>query len=86
MPITGSCCPGWQSLPEFPRTERTTLCCGVGQMETVDGRMIYVVVPDDDSGEEKALEAETITSKPTSEVKQARGWRCIPYIHHVERF
>lgn len=30
-----------------------------GQTETVDGRMIYVVVPDDDSGEEKALEAET---------------------------
>lgn len=43
-----------------------------GQMETVDGRMIYVVVPDDDSGEEKALEAETYHIKPTSEVKQAR--------------
>ena len=34
--------------------------------------MIYVVVPDDDSGEEKALEAETYHIKPTSEVKQAR--------------
>ena len=43
-----------------------------GQTETVDGRMIYVVVPDDDSGEEKALEAETYHIKPTSEVKQAR--------------
>lgn len=43
-----------------------------GQTETVDGQMIYVVVPDDDSGEEKALEAETYHIKPTSEVKQAR--------------
>lgn len=43
-----------------------------GQTEMVDGRMIYVVVPDDESGEEKALEAETYHIKPTSEVKQAR--------------
>ena len=48
-----------------------------GQTETVDGRMIYVVVPDDDSGEEKALEAETYHIKPTSEVKQARDGAAI---------
>ncbi|MFR6330980.1 MAG: hypothetical protein ACLUOI_20720 [Eisenbergiella sp.] len=46
-------------------------CCGVRQMRQ-SMAMIYVVVPDDDSGEEKALEAETYHIKPTSEVKQAR--------------
>ena len=42
-----------------------------GKLEEVDGHMIYVVVPDDDEGERKALEAETYHIKPTTEVKVA---------------
>ena len=40
-----------------------------GQTEEVDDHLIYVVVPDDDEGECKALEAETYHIKPTTEVK-----------------
>ena len=40
-----------------------------GKLEEVDGHLIYVVVPDDDEGENKALEAETYHIKPTGEVK-----------------
>lgn len=40
-----------------------------GKMEEVDGHLIYVVVPDDDEGERKALESETYHIKPTTEVK-----------------
>lgn len=42
-----------------------------GRLEEVDGHLIYVVVPDDDEGENKALEAETYHIKPTGEVKVA---------------
>ena len=42
-----------------------------GQLEEVDDHLIYVVVPDDDEGECKALEAETYHIKPTTEVKVA---------------
>ena len=42
-----------------------------GQLEEIDGHLIYVVVPDDDEGENKALEAETYHIKPTGEVKVA---------------
>ena len=42
-----------------------------GKLEEVDGHLIYVVVPDDDEGENKALEAETYHIKPTGEVKVA---------------
>lgn len=42
-----------------------------GKLEEVDGHLIYVVVPDDDEGECKALEAETYHIKPTAEVKVA---------------
>lgn len=40
-----------------------------GQAECIDGKMVYVVVPDDDKGIEIANEAETYHIRPTSEVK-----------------
>ena len=45
-----------------------------------------MVVPDDDSGEEKALEAETYHIKTDVGSETGKGWRCIPHTHHVERF
>lgn len=41
-----------------------------GQIEIVDGKMIYLVLPDSDDGSRRADEAETYHIKPTSEVKQ----------------
>ena len=41
-----------------------------GQTEIVDGKMIYLVLPDSDDGSRRADEAETYHIKPTSEVKQ----------------
>lgn len=40
-----------------------------GQTECIDGKLVYVVVPDDDKGIEIANEAETYHIRPTSEVK-----------------
>lgn len=42
-----------------------------GQLEEMDGHLIYVVVPDDDKGADRSLEAETYHIKPTTEVKVA---------------
>lgn len=41
-----------------------------GQTEFIDGKMIYLVLPDSDDGSRQADEAETYHIKPTSEVKQ----------------
>lgn len=41
-----------------------------GQIEFIDGKMIYLVLPDSDDGSRQADEAETYHIKPTSEVKQ----------------
>ena len=46
-----------------------------GQVETVDGKPIYLVLPESDEAEEKALEAETYHIKPTSEVKAGKDGR-----------
>lgn len=43
-----------------------------GQPEIIDGRMIYLVLPDSDLGARIADEAETYHIKPTSEVKTGR--------------
>ena len=40
-----------------------------GQFEDVDGKLIYIVIPDGENGEMKALEAESYHIKPTSQVK-----------------
>ncbi len=44
-----------------------------GQPEVIDGKMIYLVLPDTDQGVRKADEAETYHIKPTSEVKTGRN-------------
>lgn len=44
-----------------------------GQMEIIDGKMIYVVVPDDEGGIRRADEAETYHIKPTSEIKTGKN-------------
>ena len=46
--------------------------------------LIYVVVPDDDAGEEKALEAETLSHQTDVGSETGKGWRCISHLHHVE--
>ena len=43
-----------------------------GQLEVLDGHLVYVVVPDTPDGEEKALEADTFHIKPTSEVNKGK--------------
>ncbi|KAK9679485.1 hypothetical protein QE152_g39966 [Popillia japonica] len=40
-----------------------------GQFEDIDGKLVYLVLPDGEKGEMKALEAETYHIKPTSQVK-----------------
>ncbi len=40
-----------------------------GQLEDIDGKLIYLVLPDTEEAEDKDLEAETYHIKPTSEVK-----------------
>lgn len=44
-----------------------------GQPEVIDGKMIYLVLPDTDQGARKADEAETYHIKPTSEIKTGRN-------------
>lgn len=49
-----------------------------GQPEVIEGKMVYLVLPDTDDGSRTADEAETYHIKPTSEVKYAAdgtGWR-----------
>ena len=43
-----------------------------GQLEMMDGKLVYLVVPDTEEAENKALEAETYHIKPTSQTKQGR--------------
>lgn len=49
-----------------------------GQVERYEGKCVYVVLPDTDEAEKKALEAEDYHLKPTSEVKHGnmgQSWR-----------
>lgn len=41
-----------------------------GQVEIVDDKLIYLVLPDSEDGANKALEAETYHIRPTSETKE----------------
>lgn len=43
-----------------------------GTMETVNGNLVYVVVPDTDDAFDEAIEAETFHIKPTAEVKDGK--------------
>lgn len=40
-----------------------------GYDEVMDGKLVYLVIPDTDEAEEKALEAETYHIRPTSELR-----------------
>ncbi len=52
-----------------------------GQPAIIDGKMIYLVLPDSDQGARAADEAETFHIKPTSEVKTGRdGERFRTYV------
>lgn len=44
-----------------------------GQLENIGGQLVYVMIPDTDEAEEKALEAETYHIKPTSSTKQGKN-------------
>jgi len=39
-----------------------------GQLEEIDGKLVYLILPDTEDGESRALEAETFHIKPTTEV------------------
>jgi len=39
-----------------------------GQLEEIGGKLVYLILPDTDDGENRALEAETYHIKPTTEV------------------
>lgn len=41
-----------------------------GQPEIIDGKLVYLVLPDSDSGTRKADEAETYHIRPTAQVKE----------------
>lgn len=43
-----------------------------GQLETMDEKVVYLVVPDTDEAFQKALEAETYHIKPTSQTKDGK--------------
>ena len=43
-----------------------------GQAEVLDGKTVFLVIPDTDEAENDALEAETFHIKPTSQVKEGK--------------
>ena len=43
-----------------------------GQIETIDGQMVYIVIPDTDKAHKTAYEAQEYHIKPTSEIKQGK--------------
>lgn len=46
-----------------------------GALEVIDGQVVYLVLPDVDEAEEKALESETYHIRPTSQVKTGKDGR-----------
>lgn len=43
-----------------------------GELERIDDQIVYVIVPDDENGVERANEADTYHIKPTSETKSGK--------------
>lgn len=43
-----------------------------GALEVIDGQVVYLVLPDTDEAEERALESETYHIRPTSQVKAGK--------------
>ena len=67
----------WACLTEFARAlhmsnneAHNRMLRSYGQLERYDDKPVYVVLPDTDEAEQKAIEAETYHVKPTSQVKQ----------------
>lgn len=67
----------WKCLTEFARAlgmsnseAHNRMLRAYGQMERYEEKPVYVVLPDTDEAEQKALDAETYHVKPTSQVKQ----------------
>ena len=44
-----------------------------GQIEVIDGKAVYIVIPDTDEAEKKVDEAQTYHLKPTEQVKPGKG-------------
>jgi len=44
-----------------------------GQIEIIDGKAVYLVIPDTETAQSRADEAETYHMKPTSQVKEGKG-------------
>ena len=44
-----------------------------GQIEIIDGKAVYLVIPDTETAQSRADEAETYHIKPTSQVKEGKG-------------
>lgn len=66
----------WKFLTEFAQAlgmsnseAHNRMLRSYGQLERYDDKPVYVVLPDTDEAEQKALEAETYHVKPTSQVK-----------------
>lgn len=66
----------WKLITEFAETSKISkpmahnmMLRRYGQIEEMDGHLIYVVVPDDEKGATRSLEAETYHIKPTTEIK-----------------
>ena len=51
-----------------------------GACEIVDGKMIYLVLPDTDEAENRVLEAETYHIRPTTEVKTGKDGNYRTYV------
>ena len=66
----------WQLITKLSPVVRTSapalhnqMLRRYGQPFILDGKLVYLVIPDTDEAAEKAMEAETFHIKPTSEVK-----------------
>lgn len=66
----------WQLLTKLAEASHISknrahnlLLARYGQLEMLDGRLVYVILPDTPDGEERAMEADTFHIKPTSQVK-----------------
>lgn len=69
----------WQLLTKLADVQRLSknrvhnmMLRSYGQIELIDDKACYIVIPDTDIAEESALEADTYHIKPTSQVKSGK--------------
>lgn len=69
----------WQLLSKLAEAEETSkpymhnkMLRRYGQTAVLDGKTVFLVIPDTEEAENKALEAETFHIKPTSQVKEGK--------------